>query len=185
MKSYIDVREYLSDLSTNSAPALLPIQMIADHRDAARATIERMIKQEQLTGVTVGKGKFVDARSLLILEEEERTKVAKVRKYLEECGGAGVRSIFYDSVMGIIGLKTDIPYDRKIIGEILGDISKDTWNEAGILLSVIVHKKTSGKTRPGSGFFTLANELKCPGRNNEQRFIETQTTAVLKYYANR
>ncbi|MEJ1968427.1 MAG: hypothetical protein WDN03_07295 [Rhizomicrobium sp.] len=42
----------------------------------------------------------------------------------------------------------------------MGAISKKTYAEDGVLLSVLIHQKKAGTTRPGNGFFDLARALK-------------------------
>jgi hypothetical protein len=81
-----------------------------------------------------------------------------------------------------IGRSTQVPADRSYIGEILGEISSDTKAESRILLSVLVHRNTSGQTKPGPGFFSLAKGLGYAW-NDDDKFVEEQTRKVLSYYA--
>jgi hypothetical protein len=94
---------------------------------------------------------------------------------------SGQHSVFYEPVMDIIGKKPSIPADRSYIGGVLGDISTSTARECGILLSVLVHRKTAGRTRPGPGFFELAEELGYEWQDND-RFVEAETLRVLNHY---
>ena len=167
-----------------SAPAILPLQMVADHRGVTRASIDQMLRIGTLRAIKIGKTWFVDAQSLRELEESERRDVARVRAYLEERAHAGQRSIFYEPVMDIVGLKTRIPAHRRIIGWMLGQISEQTHRESGILLSVLVHRKTAGNTRPGPGFLPLAEGLGYQF-TDKLAFVEAQTDRVLKHYRGR
>ena len=65
----------------------------------------------------------------------------------------GDPSISYDELMRRIGLSWKIPYHRRRIGKILGQISERTNRDRQVLLSVLVQRK--GPRRPGKGFVGL------------------------------
>lgn len=182
MTNFESLSHYLDALKDQPAKlAVIPLQLVADHRGVTRASIDLMVKAGRLRAIRIGRTKFVAAESLLELEAGERREIKKVRSYLEELARAGQRSVFYEPVMDIIGLKPSVPADRGRIGWILGAISEATLAESGILLSVLVHRKTAGTTRPGPGFFELAKSFEYEW-DNDNEFVEAETDKVLKQF---
>jgi hypothetical protein len=121
-------------------------------------------------------------RPLPLPHISERDAIKIVEKFLEGQAKAGVRAIFYEPVMSQINLSWRSPPDRIKIGGILAEVSKRSFKRHGILLSILVHQKKAGITRPGSGFLPLARELGLRW-SNDDRFLEEQTDKVLQAYA--
>ena len=181
MMKFSSVSDYLEALRAGRASAILPLSLVAEHFDVTRAAIDRMVNMEYLSSIKIGSSRFVDVQSLTKLEDKRRKDVEKVRKFLEERARAGQHHIFYDPVMTSIGRSWKVPADRTYIGKVLGDISTSTERENGTLLTVLVHRKTLGKTRPGPGFFGLAKSFDRKWEN-EDEFIEEETRRVLRQY---
>ena len=80
-----------------------------------------------------------------------------------------------------LGLSWTVPQHRRRIGEILGEISRKSTREKGVLLSILVHGKGTG--RPGPGFFTLALEELGYRWDNEDDFVAMETERVFAAYA--
>jgi hypothetical protein len=83
-----------------------------------------------------------------------------------------------------IGLDWRVPADRSRIGSILGEISERTAEvdkRQKLMLTVLVHRKTAGVTRPGKGFFDLARDL---GHtfNDEDEFVRRHTDKVIEAF---
>jgi hypothetical protein len=64
----------------------------------------------------------------------------------------------------------------------LGGVSRRTFDEFGVLLSVIVHRNTSGTTSPGAGFFELAEALELEW-DDEDALVATAMEKVWEHYA--
>lgn len=178
--------DYLQALEHNPSLAILPLQMVADHRGVTRAAIDRMVRIGQLEEIRIDNTRYVRASSVLAIQQKFEAQVATVRAYLEK--QARKRTIvFYEPVMGIVGLSPGVPADRTTIGAILGRVSEQTWalpKPERHLLSVIVHRKTAGKTRPGPGFLTLAESLGLEWEEGEEdAFVERETERVWRMYA--
>ena len=100
---------------------------------------------------------------------------------------SGVRSIFYWPIMSSLGLRQISP-DRKKIGEILGDVSRMSLKEHGVLLSALVHCKPHGATRPtrptrpSKSFFSFAKEQGLDWDDDDE-FVRRQTDAILAKFA--
>ena len=104
-----------------------------------------------------------------------------IERYLKNLARGGERSVFYEPVMELVGLTHKIPADRTTIARMLGEVSRRSQEEDQVLLSVVVHKKTSGSTLPSEGFFPWAEELGYEW-DDEYEFVEQQTDRVLNTY---
>lgn len=183
--------DYVEALASNPSLAILPLQMVADMRGVTRPAIDRMVRIGHLEEIRIADTRYVRAASVHALTRKFDEQVAAVRHYLE--GKARQRSIvFYEPVMAIVGLSPGVPADRTTIGGILGKVSELTWKLPKAerhLLSVIVHRKTAGKTRPGPGFVALADYLRdnegLPDWQDEDALVERETGRVWRLYANK
>ncbi|KWR88162.1 hypothetical protein [Cupriavidus sp. IDO] len=179
------VDAYLTALRKEPAKlAVVSIMMAAQARKVSRAGIERMLKTGRLTEIQIAGTRCVLAKELIDLEQLEQDVVARVRKEIEKAAKLGVSHLFYQDIMTPVGLSTRVPADRDRIGKILGEISSNTYEESEILLSVLVHKKTAGRTRPSDGFFNLARSLDI-SFDDPDAFVAKQTSEVLKHYRRR
>lgn len=179
------VSDYLEAYSKNRELGIIPISLVAEYLDRTPAAVSAMIRSENLSEIKIGKNRFVSVQSLSEREKKMKNDRAIVRKYLERQAKKGETAIFYEPVMAQIGLSTSVPADRNKIGVILGAISEETNIESGkksCLLSVIVHRKTAGTTRPGQGFFDLAHHLGYEWTDDDH-FVKEQTKRVLRAYA--
>jgi hypothetical protein len=110
-----------------------------------------------------------------------RNAEATIEEYLTDQARSRVRSVFYEPVMAKVGLTPKIPHHRKLIGGYLETISKKSHHKYGVILTVLVHQKTAGTTRPGKGFFKLADELGYSCDDKDQ-FVSEQTDKVLSVF---
>jgi len=185
------ISQYLDELKENKNLAVVSMSMAAEMRNTTRAGIERMIQMEKISWAKIGKTRCVLAKSLIEAKDKYDEEIATVRKVLEEHATRGEK-VFYEQVMTPIGLRTNVPAHRTKIGQILGDISHQTFNEPNekntpILLSVLVHKKTAGRTLPSEGFFNLVESLNehygCAyDYDDRNSFVEEQMGYVFNLY---
>lgn len=186
------LERYLLALEENPAAlAILPITEVAKLKKVTRAAIDRKLRLSQLDTIKIGKTRYVAAASLLRNEAEETGDLKQVQAILESSARAGVERLFYSDVMTPIGMQTKVPAHRMRIGQLLGDLSKLTYRDNGILLSVLVHTRRPGKTRPGPGFFELVDLLAKdnPGDtdllyelDDRDSFVQEHTLKVLRHY---
>lgn len=175
--------DYFSALKSDPAEcAIVPVQMIADLRGVTRGAIVRMIDIGQLKEIKIGKTRYVRASSYIDLMQEFDRRVKRVYEFLEDCARQR-KTVTYDPVMSKVGLRWQVPADRLTIGNILGAVSRKSSaeTETEILLSVLVCRKTSGKPRPGDGFFELSAGLGYDWEDNDE-FVKEQTERVFDYY---
>lgn len=184
MISFDDAADYIDALEGDPSLAILPLQMVADLRGVSRPAIDRMVKLGQLAEIRIGKTRYVQASSVLDLRRERDRQVAVIRAFLEQCAREE-RIVTYEPVMKLIGLRPSVPADRVAIGDILSDVARQTWFNAGPnqnLLSVLVHRRTPGKTRPGPGFFALVREFGLSWTDDDE-LVQRETARVWKVYA--
>ena len=67
------------------------------------------------------------------------------------------QTAFYSEIAPLVHLDMDNPHDRKVIGELLGEISKFEHEHGRPLLSAIVGSME--EYSPGTGYFGLAQSL--------------------------
>lgn len=166
---------------------ILPIPLIAEYLDRSAPAVTAMLKAGSLNEITIGKNRFVQTASVLEKDDAEAKDVAAVRQYLMNMIAKGETATFYEPIMERIGLVTTTPAHRTKIGAILDRISKDSHDEEGVVLSVLVHRKTAGKTRPGPGFWGMvqAEGLFDPETQDKDDFVREHTKLVFKKYAGR
>jgi hypothetical protein len=175
------VAAYLRTLETDARIAVLPLQLAANLRGVTRGAIDRMVRLRQLEEIRIGKSRFVRAWNLIERDRKHLADVAAVRTFIETRARSGEKRMFYEPVMSVVGLRPAVPADRAAIGEILCEISAETKKESGILLTVLVHRKSAGQTRPGPGFKHLAKTLGYRW-DDYDGFLDRQTQLVLNHY---
>ncbi|MGU3496113.1 hypothetical protein ACLBXM_18890 [Xanthobacteraceae bacterium A53D] len=175
------LKEYLAALRNDPTLAVIPASLVADHLEITPAAVSARVRAGHLQGVRIGRTPFIRIKSLFDEEERYKKQVAAVKTALEAYAKTGVSSIFYEPIMTPIGLSTTVPAHRQLIGRILGDISEETEADNKGMLTVLVHRNTQGKTRPGPGFFDLARKLGYEF-SDENDFVTKQTKKVLSKY---
>lgn len=177
LDAYLDAyRAQKGDIS------VVPIPLVADMFERTSAAVSAMLRKGKLEECVIGKNRFVTVRSLLNAKKEELADVESVTKYLVGLARKGIDKVFYEPVMTKIGLSWMIPAHRGKIGEILGEVSRRSHADHGVMLSVLVHrKKTRGVTKPSDQFFDLAKRLNYKW-DDEHEFVAKQTKKVLKIY---
>lgn len=179
-----ELSDYLEAYKTNpSEYAAVPISLVAEYYGISHAAIARRLKEDKLKEIKVGKTRLVAVSSLIAAGVKFDGQCEVVRDALEQFATQGRDHVFYAEVMTPIGLSTTVPSDRTLIGKILGAISSDTDEKYGFLLTVLVHRKTSGTTQPGPGFFDLASSLDYDW-DDDAKLVKKQTKKVLKHYFN-
>jgi len=119
------------------------------------------------------------ADPLVSPNEPYAQKVDTVYQALVESARKGKRKVHYDPVMKLVGLDHHLAAHRNEIGKILAEVSRRSHRKKGVLLSVLVHGKTTG--RPGTGFESIARELGFKWRDKD-RFVQEQIDLVLKAF---
>ena len=174
--------DYIATQTAKGDLAAVPIPLVAEHLQVSSPAVAAMLSDGRLDGVRIGKNTLVTLSSLQARQTKRAGQESTVHKYLMKRAKEGIRTIFYEPVMAQVGMSPRVPADRKRIGGILGAISEKTYKEDGVLLSVLVHQKKAGTTRPGNGFFDLARDLKLHWKDDDA-FVREQTDKVLTAYS--
>lgn len=165
---------------------IIPVTAVADHLGKSAPGITAAMRAGTLGEIKIGKTKFVSAASLLDRAAEEKRQEKVVKRYLLNMIKNGQRSTFYGPLMAELGMETTIPWHRNRIGAILDSVSKESHRDKKrkVVLSVLVHAKTSGTTRPGPGFWGMveAEGLFDPETMDRDEFVKKHTDAVFKAY---
>jgi hypothetical protein len=176
LTAYIEAQSQHDDLTA------VPIPLVADHLQVTPAAVVAMLKTDRLDGVKIGSSTLVKLASLQRRQNDRSKEVEIVFQYLKKCAKDGKRVIFYEPVMAAVNMTPRVPAHRTRIGQILGEVSERTYKEKGVLLSVLVHQKTAGVTRPGKGFFKLAHDDIGLSWQDEDDFVREETDKVLEAY---
>lgn len=182
MLKFTTSREYIDALGEDGSLAVVSFGIAARALRVTRPTIERMLDDHRLTEIVVGKTRCIRAQDVVEIRKTHSDTIVTVEKLLERCAKRN-KIVFYDPVMSAIDLDWRNPPHRKKIGGILGSISTSTHKDKKkrFLLSVIVHKKGPGKTKPSPSFFTLARQLGYKFED-EDSFAEAMLDKVFKFY---
>ncbi len=176
------IDDYLDRLFQNPLRfAIIPKKMGGKALNLSRAGIEARINAGRLKEVTIGNRRFLCAKEVIETFRDDRALASKARELLEDCA-KNRKTTTYGPFMRELGMTTQNPHHRSKIGSILGAISKDTFSKDGILLSVLVHRQSVGKTRPSPAFFKLAANLGVKG-HDAPNFLKKHTKRVWSLYS--
>lgn len=177
--NYETLTDYISAYRDNPSIVGLPVPVVAEHLGVTPAAIAARVRAGSMQGLKIGRHSFVSLKSILDDEDKMAADVKVIEKYLWKIAKAGTPAIFYEPVMTAVGLTHRVPAERNRIGAILGKVSEQSQDECKVMLSVLVHRKTAGVTRPGPGFFDLARHLEFEF-DDEDEFVKDQTAKVLR-----
>lgn len=182
MKHFGNAAAYLSALEKDAAYSIIPVQMVADILAVGRSAVTHRVRNGSLEAIQIGSTRYILAASLSNLLDEHQTEVKAVKGFLIEIAQCGA-STTYAPVMGKINRSTTVPHDRLVIGKILGQISEESFEEHGFLLSAMVMKGKLG--RPSDAFFGLAEQIDArygKAASNEA-YLKDQLKRIHKHYA--
>lgn len=179
MHTFPDVRTYLSALTADPALAVIGTGMAAKALNLKRGAIEQRIARGSLEAVRIGSSVHVIAKSVAtVLDRYEKlvsTIDAKLRGLAKKRG-----TITYKPLMQSIGLDHRLSNERKRIGEVLGEVSRRSFKEKKVMLSVLVIDKVRGL--PSTGFYSLYEELFEEAIEDERAVFEDQRDKVFRAY---
>lgn len=102
--------------------------------------------------------------------------VEKIRPVLIEVAKSG-GLISYPDAMAHLRLWQDIPADSSLFEEIIAEVSRRSYQQSQVLLSVVVSKRTRDAV-PSESFFDLAKKLGCDGLDDPSDFVHKQRTRL-------
>ena len=141
---------------------LVPISIAAAALGIEQTTVRSHIRQGKLNEVVVDcDGLLVKGVSLGSIQETLTERETKVQNLADEVEPLiwhrGAVPIEYGELMSMVGMSSNNPHHRDMIGRALGRLSEQSKESHDFLISALVVLKGSG--RPNDIFFTLAEEL--------------------------
>jgi hypothetical protein len=182
IEEFASLGAYVNAQTAKGNLAGVPISLVAEHLNVSSAAVTAMLNDGRLDGVRIGRNTLVTLNSLQARQTMRAGQESTIYAFLRKRAHEGVRVVFYEPVMAQVGLTPRIPAHRTRIGGLLGAASEKSFKEDGVLLSVLVHQKKSGITRPGKGFFELAYHLGFKW-DDMDLFIGEETDKVLAAYS--
>lgn len=179
--------EYVKLLASNPEDyALLPISLAADRLRCTPAHVRRQIADGDLEGVTIShrsgekntRGVFFKSIRAAMNDRAAEQVCIVESMLLDRCTEGG--DLFtYKELMDAIGLDHRLSQDRKRIGQILGEISENSYAAKKIMLSVLAVSQST--KRPNKSFFQLAKQLKAKKRGqSDEDFFQAQIEILEK-----
>jgi hypothetical protein len=166
--------------------AAVPIPIAAQHLGRTENTVRTMLRDGRLSGVEIpdAAGKKVTlvtiASLLAYTDKQERTmtrSIETVRTILLQ----DPRLHTYREIMEPIGLDHHRSSDRDMISRVLAGVSRQSYDDDWLMLSVLVVAKDTN--RPSPGFFALARELTLQRDDeSDEQFFRRHCAEVLAHY---
>ena len=125
-------------------------------RGVSKQAITNAIQRQTLTGVKIGKTQCVLMDDLVIEHEAKTADYIKTVSLIEKKAARG-SVLEYGKGMEAIGLDHTLSWQRNRYAKLLETISRESYEEHGILLTALVVRK--GSKSPSNGFFTMARGL--------------------------
>lgn len=150
---FSSVAEWVQAVAKGRPVAIMPASMAAEVLGLTENTIKTQLKSGTKPGMSI----MIDGKAYVSVEyvqdqiEAWEADVAKIRSKLERIASRREK-ITYGDLMAAFDMSSRSARDRNKIGYVLGYISRQTWEEHGIFLSVIVHRKGPEPTTPGPGY---------------------------------
>jgi hypothetical protein len=183
MKQFSTARDYVIAAAADPSLACIPFQVAADALDVGRSAIEARVRAGKLVAIAIGRTRYVTVASVQQQLREWDNEVETITSLLEAEARRGTATLSYNPVMGAVGRKTTVPNDRKIIGHILGAISRTSFETHGFLLTAMVVR--NGTARPSPAFYDLADDLDPSYQEAEtnEEYHDQQIRLIQDHYA--
>ncbi|MFZ7090820.1 hypothetical protein [Primorskyibacter sp. 2E233] len=153
-KEFDDTAAWLKALTKGLPVAIMPNSLAAEVLGESSNAISKKVKKGDVAVISIGKNRYISADYVHDLVDKGIQRKALIIKGLERVARNG-STIFYGELMEMADMNWKSPPDRAKIGAILGKISRESYEEDGILLSSLVHRKGPEPTSPGPGYITL------------------------------
>ncbi|MFA4937827.1 hypothetical protein [Brevundimonas sp.] len=155
-EEYIDLGR-IDDRSAKHV--LVPVAVAAKSLGYEQPTIRAHVRQGKLTEIIIDcDGHKVKGIALASIREALRAREARIADLKEPIRDViwhtGSETVEYGKLMAAVGLSSNNPHDRRLIGSALDGLSRDSLKCEGFLISALVVLKSTG--RPSDGFYKLA-----------------------------
>ncbi|CTQ33136.1 hypothetical protein [Jannaschia rubra] len=187
-RDFEETEGWLRALTKGLPVAIMPNPLAAEALGESSNAISKKVKNGDVPVITIGERRYISADFVAERVEAERALKASIIHKLEHVARNGA-TIFYGELMEMVGMKWQSPPDRSKIGYILGAISRKTFEEEGILLSALVHRKGPEPTSPGPGYRELMaslredhDDLDFDPEEDQEIMLDRHMSAVWKHY---
>lgn len=193
MQTFKTASDYIESFSDADPDSLLysiiPKTIAAEASGVTRATLDKWIKNGDITQIKIGKTKYVSLASVLerFLGEVKMQNLAL--EYIESAARER-RTVTYGDLMNHLSLDHKIAPHRTKIAKILGAISRSSVQSYGLMISAIVVLK--GYDIPSDGFFELVEilqnampdkgELTSYEEEDWERWLEEHQEKIFDYF---
>jgi hypothetical protein len=188
-RDFEDTEEWLCALTKGLPVAIMPNPLAAGALGESANAISKKVKNGHVPVITIGERRYISADFVAERVEAERVLKASIMRKLERVARNGA-TIFYGELMKMVGMRWQSPPDRAKIGVFLGEISRKTFEEDGIFLSALVHRKGPEPTSPGPGYRDLIesmsndyDDLGFDPEEDQEIMLDRHMSAVWKHYS--
>ena len=163
---------------------LVPISIAASALGIEQTTVRAHVRQGKLDEVIVDcDGMLVKGVSLGSIQKTLAERKRKVQKLAEEIKpllwSRAADPIEYGQLMSMVGMSSNNPHHRDMIGRALGCLSEESNSTHKFLISALVVLK--GRRLPIEVFFRLAEELGLKKRSmSDERFWNEEMSRIRK-----
>lgn len=168
MKTYkfSTVQQWIEALLAGAPVGIMSTSLAAEALGEAEGSSEetvgslsRKLKEGKIGSVTIQGKRYISAEAIHMIITSGNSQFNKLYEMLVDTAARGEKTT-YGEVMAKLGMDTQSPPDRKRIGVLLGQVCHRSWEEDGIFLSSLVHRKGSEPTAPGPGYLGLVESIK-------------------------
>jgi hypothetical protein len=188
-RNFETIREWLEASAAGRPVAIMPNSLAAEALGETPNALAKKLKRDDFPKIVIEDKAYVSADYVHERCREMAQKLEEIRRIVERVAARG-NKIVYSELMESVGLNWRSPPDRTRIGALLGDLSHWSWENHGVLLSSIVHRKTSEPTSPGPGYVVLLEQIgdefddfEYDPEDDLADLVEQHMQAVWKHYA--
>ena len=171
-KEYADFADGLSIRARKSI--MVPVSVAAAALGYEQTTIRAHIRQGKLREVAIDcDGLIVKGVAIGSIQDVLKTREEAVASLAEELHPylwhRGAQTIEYGELMSMVGMSSNNPHHRDMIGRALGHMSAESQLSHKFMISALVVLKATG--RPNDSFFHYAEIIGAkPGKKSNERF---------------
>lgn len=152
------VDAWLQAYSRGQPVAIMPSALAAEALGVSANAVTKNLKAGSIPSITIDERRYISADYVHLQVTEAEHVLERISIEIERVARLR-KSIFYGELMGHVGMNSQNPRDRMKIGELLAQISRKSFEENGVFLSSIVHRKGAAPTSPGPGYMPLIAEI--------------------------
>lgn len=187
-KKFSSPSDYLQAVNENSKLSFVQVSLAAEFLGVTPAMVNDLVRSKSLDAVIVTgntkswKGVLISSLIAYTTNREEgaASTINKVRIILGDCARKGEK-IAYSDLMGKVGMSSTNPHHRRLIGEYLGKISSESYDNERFMLSALAVLMNT--KMPNEIFFNLAKDLGAMDEEDDENiFYNSQLKKIFRKY---